>query len=84
MRGLILSQFHLSGPSYAPICTPIAYIRETDRDGRPPYGEVSPGMEQHAKYMSLLHDTMHKSFVRFVQPIFASSTVDSDAADDSR
>jgi hypothetical protein len=60
MRGLILSQYQVAAASYAPICAPIVYLRQSDTDVAPPYGEILSGSGHYEKYMRLLEETMHK------------------------
>jgi hypothetical protein len=40
MRGLILSQFNSNGPHYAPVCSPIVYVRQQSEQAEISYGDI--------------------------------------------
>jgi hypothetical protein len=79
MRGLILSQYRVSGASYAPICAPIVYLRQSGGGVAPRYGEIHSGSEHYARYMGLLHETLNGSFAKLVHPTPGQPNIDLEA-----
>jgi hypothetical protein len=69
MRGLILSQYNISGNNFAPICTPIVYIRDqaVAQDGLS--DEIVPTDPAYPKFASLLSETVSQDFVKLVIPV---------------
>jgi hypothetical protein len=68
LRGLILSQFNIVGSSYAPVCSPIAYIKDEPNGGAVPYGEIGPAHPRYEDYASVLHEIVSKDFVKMALP----------------
>jgi hypothetical protein len=66
LRGLILSQFNVSGANFAPVCSPIAYIKEQSNTnpGDGTYGELGPGDPQYERYAALIREIVSKTFVK--------------------
>lgn len=68
MRGLILSQYNSSGANYAPVCTPIVYLREKTDQPEIPYGEIDKTQEHYGQCVSLLEETLSKCYVKMLLP----------------
>lgn len=68
MRGLILSQHHVSGNNFAPVCTPIVYIRDQGIDQDISNNEIVPSDPRYQRFASLLNETVSEGFVKFVSP----------------
>jgi hypothetical protein len=68
MRGLILSQFEISGGNYAPVVAPIVYIREHPEEQHS-YGEFGAADERYEKYTQLLRETLSKAYAKIALPI---------------
>jgi hypothetical protein len=68
MRGLILSQYNVSGNNFAPICTPIVYIKSEPIVQGIPCNEIAPSHAGYAKFASLLTETVSQNFVKLVIP----------------
>src|SRR5262249_32177674 len=66
MRGLILSQYNFSGSNFAPICTPIVYIKDQVQEAL--CCEIVPTHPAYAKFAALLSETVSQEFVRLVVP----------------
>ena len=67
MRGLILSQFNASGPHYAPICTPIVYLKE-ESEKPIDYGDIGANNPDYRRYRKLLDETLSLGFVKLAVP----------------
>ena len=68
MRGLILSQYNVSGNNFAPICAPIVYIKDQAVAHDISCNEIVPSHPSYQKFASLLNDTVSQDFVKLVIP----------------
>jgi hypothetical protein len=68
MCGLILSQFRVDEVHRSPICSPIAYLKQSKEAAEPHYGEITEENQHYVKYMTLVQDTIRQSFARVVLP----------------
>jgi hypothetical protein len=67
MRGLILSQYNVSGNNFAPICTPIVYIKD-QAIAQALSNEIIPTHPAYPKFAALLSETVSEDFVKLVIP----------------
>jgi hypothetical protein len=67
MRGLILSQYNISGNNFAPICTPIVYIKDPVAQ-EVLSNEIVSGHPEYPKFAALLSETVSQDFVKLVIP----------------
>jgi hypothetical protein len=54
MRGLILSQFNIAGAHYAPVCSPIVYVKQRQDDTHVDYGDIRPSHSLYDRFQTLL------------------------------
>jgi hypothetical protein len=69
MRGLILSQYNVSGNNFAPICAPIVYIKNQEAAQDILSSEVAPSDSAYSRFASLLCETVSQDFVKLVTPL---------------
>ena len=70
LRGLILSQYNVAGANFAPVCSPIAYVREQSNakpDGVS-YGEIGSTDPQYERYATVIREIVSKAFVKVALP----------------
>jgi hypothetical protein len=68
MRGLILSQYHVSGNNFAPVCAPIVYVKIQAAAQYPSVNEMPPSHPGYPALAALLNETVSQDFVRLVIP----------------
>jgi hypothetical protein len=68
MRGLILSQYNVSGNNFAPVCTPIVYLKDQPVAQDISCREIMPSHPSYAKFASLLNETVSQNFVKLIVP----------------
>jgi len=68
MRGLILSQFNISGAHYAPVCAPIIYVKEKPNEDMIAYGEIGAEDKHYKGYARLLWETISETYVKVAVP----------------
>jgi hypothetical protein len=68
MRGLILSQYNVSGSNHAPVCAPIVYIKDHAIMKDISTDEITPSDPCYQKFASLLNETVSEGFVKLAIP----------------
>jgi len=69
MRGLILSQFNISGANHAPVCAPIVFVKQRESDNNEiRYGDIGSGDSEYEEWMRLISETITSSFVKMISP----------------
>jgi hypothetical protein len=68
MRGLILSQYNVSGNNFAPVCAPIVYVKNQPVAQDISGDELVPSHPSYQKFASLLNETVSQDFVKLVIP----------------
>jgi len=68
MRGLILSQYNVSGNNFAPVCTPIVYIKDQAVVQEISSNEIVPTHPSYPEFAALLSGTVSQDFVKLVMP----------------
>lgn len=66
MRGIILSQFNISGANHAPVCAPIVYIKDDPAQRPFPDDEIEQSDQNYGRYRQLLDDTIAHSYVKIL------------------
>jgi hypothetical protein len=75
MRGLILSQYNVSGNNFAPICTPIVYVKHRAVAPKISLNEIVPTHRAYPKFSALLSETVSQDFVKLVIPAPAPAPI---------
>jgi hypothetical protein len=65
MRGLILSQYNVSGNNFAPVCAPIVYIKDHAVAQDISCNEIVPSHPSYPKFASLLNEAVSQDFLSF-------------------
>ena len=70
LRGLILSQYNVAGANFAPVCSPIAYIKEQSNSNPDAvsYGEIGSTDPQYERYATVIREIISKAFVKVALP----------------
>lgn len=64
LRGLIMSQYNISGNNYAPVCAPIVYVKDPEIIENVKTDEIAPSDPYYQTISSLLNETISEGFVK--------------------
>jgi hypothetical protein len=68
MRGLILCQAKVRGANWAPICSPIGYIKQKPDDAEVSYAVLDHRDRRYEDYRTLLREALTDKVVEIVSP----------------